>query len=191
MSNQTSSVSAAFEIVIEEVEAEIDLVNQRGARAFEARDYDNARDALEVAASIAAFREKIDALRREWRSISGPEEAQDEETRQHRSNLGRLQRGLRTPEEAYRVPVLEVIEELGGSASLNDVLDRVQSKMIGVLREVDFEPLASDPERLRWRNAAQWARNTMAREGLLRDDSPRGIWEISEAGLRELESSKS
>jgi len=59
--------------------------------------------------------------------------------------------------------------------------------MNGVLRDVDYQPLASDPELPRWRNAAQWARNSMVQEGLLRDDSPRGIWEISEAGKRWLQ----
>jgi len=54
--------------------------------------------------------------------------------------------------------------------------------MKGVLIRVDYEPLASDPEMLRWRNTAQWARNSMVKEGLLKSNSPRGIWEISEAG---------
>ena len=33
-----------------------------------------------------------------------------------------------------------------------------------------------------WRNGAQWARHAMVTEGLLKADSPRGIWEISPAG---------
>ena len=38
----------------------------------------------------------------------------------------------------------------------------------------------------RWRNAAQWARNSMIHEGLLKADSPRGVWEISDQGRRAL-----
>jgi restriction system protein len=34
----------------------------------------------------------------------------------------------------------------------------------------------------RWRNTAQWARNSLREEGLIRDDSPRGIWEITDKG---------
>ncbi len=51
-----------------------------------------------------------------------------------------------------------------------------------ILKDVDHEPLASDPDMPRWRNSAQWARNTMRQEGLLKDDSPHGTWEISEVG---------
>ena len=51
-----------------------------------------------------------------------------------------------------------------------------------ILKDVDYDPLASSPDNLRWRNAAQWARNSMVREGLLKADSPRGVWEISDKG---------
>jgi Mrr N-terminal domain len=54
----------------------------------------------------------------------------------------------------------------------------------GTLRDVPYEPLASAPDMPRWKNAAQWARNSMVKEGLLRSNSPRGIWESSEAGTR-------
>jgi hypothetical protein len=63
-----------------------------------------------------------------------------------------------------------------------DVLPVVEKRMKGVLKKVDFEPLASDKEMPRWRNTAQWARNTMVKDGLLKADSPRGVWEISDAG---------
>jgi hypothetical protein len=179
-----TSVYAAFEILLEEIEADIDVVNQQGSRAFERRDYDAAREVLERVAKITSFREKLDALRREWTQIAGPPEEDDEETQLHRRDLGRLQRGQRTPEQEYFKPILQSLEELGGSAPLAEVLDRVHDMMNGRLRDVDFQPLASDPALPRWRNAAQWARNSMAREGLLKNDSPRGIWEISDAGRR-------
>ncbi|NOX56036.1 MAG: hypothetical protein GXP27_16660 [Planctomycetes bacterium] len=182
LDNNTTSVAAAFEILIEEIEADIDFVNQQGSQAFENRDYDRAREALEKAAQITAFREKVGDLRREWRQIVGGDQSRDDETRAHRRDLGRLRRRLRTPEQEYYRPILRALEELGGSASLNDVLDRVYELMKDSLREVDFEPLASDPRLPRWRNAAQWARHSMVREGLLKNDSPRGIWEITELG---------
>ena len=185
-SNDTS-VMAAFEMLMEEVEADIDFVNRQGAKAFESRDYERAKEALEKAAQVTAFRDKLDNLRREWTQLAGTEADEDEETRTHRRDLGRLRRGLRTPEQDYVLPILKALEDLGGSAPLGDVLDRVGEMMRGTLRDVDYEPLASDPSLTRWRNAAQWARNTMAREGLLKSGSPRGIWEIAEAGRKLLE----
>jgi len=110
------------------------------------------------------------------------ESQEDEETKAQRRDLGRLRKGLRTPEAAYYRPILEVLAEMGGSGETGEVLDRVGRKMKGLLKDVDFDPLASGPDNPRWRNAAQWARNAMVREGLLKADSPRGVWQISDKG---------
>jgi peptidoglycan/xylan/chitin deacetylase (PgdA/CDA1 family) len=190
--NNPTNVVAAFEMLLEEIEAEIELVNKVGAKAFEVRDYERARAALEQAGHIIAFRSKVDDVRREWSLLAGqhPEAHETLEDHGGRRNLGRLRRGLRTPEEAYNLPILQALESLGGSAPVGQVVEKVRQLMAGVLREVDFEPLASDPESPRWRNSAQWARNAMAREGLLKNDSPRGIWELSEAGRLALKAQK-
>jgi len=42
--------------------------------------------------------------------------------------------------------------------------------------------MPSDGVTPRWRNTAQWARNSLREEGLIRDDTPRATWEISEEG---------
>jgi len=57
--NNPSNVSSAFEMLSEEVEAEIDFVNGVGAGAFEKRDYDRAREALERAGVLTAFRDRV------------------------------------------------------------------------------------------------------------------------------------
>jgi hypothetical protein len=183
--NNPTNVVAAFEMLLEELETEIDFVNRLGARAFEARNYDDAKESLERAAQITSFRDKVEALCREWESLYAHKE-DDEGTEAHaeRRNLGRLRRGLRTREEAYYRPILEALQALGGSAPMSQVLDRVLQCMKGKLKDVDFEPLASDPDMPRWKNAVQWARYSMVKEGLLRNDSPRGVWQISEAGVR-------
>ena len=53
------------------------------------------------------------------------------------------------------------------------------------LNTYDLDTFA-DGKTIRWRNTAQWARNTLREEGLIRDDTPRGIW-ASEAGRKWLE----
>ena len=106
-----------------------------------------------------------------------------------RRNLGRLRKGQRTPEAEYYQPIMQVLTDMGGSGKVADVLDRVGEVMKPVLMEVDYAPLASNPDNPRWRNAAQWARNSMVKEGLLKSDSPRGVWEITEKGLRMLQAS--
>src|SRR5438552_10886637 len=99
--NNLTSIVAAFEMLLEEIEAEIDFVNRVGARAFECREYDKAKEALERAAHVTGFRDKADILRREWQSLLAKEDKEDTEAHTEHRNLGRLRRGLRTREEAY------------------------------------------------------------------------------------------
>ena len=181
--NNPTNVSSAFEMVLEEVEAEIDFVNSVGARAFESRDYDKAKEALERSGVLITFRDKIASVRKEWGTLAAAaEREEDEETRAERRNLGKLRKGQRTPETEYYVPILQVLEETGGSAKVADILERLGEIMKPVLKDVDYDPLASGPDNPRWRNAAQWARHSMVKDGLLKDDSPRGVWEITDKG---------
>ena len=181
--NNPSNVSSAFEMLLEEVEAEIDFVCDIGSKAFAKRDLDKAKEAQERADVLTAFRDKVASLRKEWNDIAAIGESQeDEETKAERRNLGKLRKGMRTPTEAYYQPILQALYEMGGSGQTADVLDRVGQIMKGVLKDVDYQPLASSPDNLRWRNAAQWARNSMVQDGLLKSDSPRGVWEITDKG---------
>ena len=186
--NNPTNVSTAFEMLLEEVEVEIDFVGNVGAKAFEARDYDKAKEALQHAGSLTGLRDRVADLRKEWDELAAVAERQeDEETKEERRNLGRLRRGLRTPESQYYRPILQVLTEMGGSGQVAEVLDRVGQVMKPVLKDVDYDPLASSPDMPRWRNAAQWARNSMVKEGLLKADSPRGVWEISDKGRDAME----
>lgn len=182
--NNPTNVSAAFDMLVEEIEAEIETVNSAGARFFQGGEHDKAQQALEHVQTVVAFRAKVAALRDEWSNAFEMQgsDIDDEETGKARRNLGRLRRGLRTPEAAYYQPILEALKQLGGSAPMNDVLDRVEKAMKGSLKSVDYQPLASDPATTRWRNGAQWARLTLVQQGFMKSDSPRGIWEISEKG---------
>ncbi len=187
--NNPTNVQAAFEMLLEEIEAEIDFVNGVGSKAFEKRDYERAKEALEHAGKLTGFRDKEVALKKEWDGFAVIEvDEEDRKTAQkQRQNLGRLKRGMRTREEAYYVPILQVLADLGGSGKVAEVLDRVGKKMKGILKKADYEPLASSPDNLRWRNAAQWARNSMVNDSLLKKDSPRGVWEITPKGTSHLE----
>ncbi|MBM4432922.1 MAG: hypothetical protein FJ025_02875 [Chloroflexi bacterium] len=182
-----NEVSAAFEIVLEEVETVIESLNQDGAAAFQKRDYDNAKGLIEVATRLTDFRGKVRTLQKEWDNIFSVRV-----TRKHgkKKRFARINRGLRTPEDAFRIPILETLVTMGGSAPVNDVLDRIGEKMKQTLNEYDRQPLPSTPTMLRWRNNAQWCRNTLVTEGLMKADSPRGIWEISQAGKEALTKGK-
>jgi hypothetical protein len=179
-----NEVNTAFEILLEEIELVANNVNDEGAAAFKAGSYDAARQAIEEAIRLADFREKIKALQKEWASLAAKRPPR--EARKRRPGKGRLPRGLRTPENSFRRPMLEALVELGGTAPIAEVLDLVGEKMKAVLNEYDLKPLSKDPKSIRWRNTAQWCRDTLVREGLMKSGSPHGIWEISELGRAEL-----
>lgn len=60
-----TNVFAAFEILLEEIETEIDLINKVGAGAFERRDYDSVKEAIERADRATTLRDNIASLRNE------------------------------------------------------------------------------------------------------------------------------
>ncbi len=88
-----------------------------------------------------------------------------------------------TPQRAYWPHVLASLVELGGSAKNDEVIDRVGQMMEAILTPADRELLNSGVD-VRWRNRVAWQRFNMVRQGLLRDDSPKGIWEINENGRK-------
>ena len=89
-----------------------------------------------------------------------------------RTNFGRLPPDEKTPNSAYRQPILDCLRQMGDVGRAADVLECVERKLTGQLRDVDYELTATG--KLRWRNAAEWERRAMVREGLLRADSPWG-----------------
>jgi len=182
------NVHGAFELLIESLEEEVNFINNTGASAFQRGDY-SAVDTLRARVDgITALREKVLALRVEWERMMPPaEEPEDDGDPVSRRDLGRISRGVRTPNQAFEVPILTALVTLGGRGRMADVLAKVEQLMRDRLTEVDFQPLRSDPDSVRWRNTAQWTRFTLVQHGDLRDDSPRGIWEITEQGRRRAE----
>lgn len=92
-------------------------------------------------------------------------------------------KGERTPRQAFRISILEVLIELRGKGKVNEILEKVEIKMKKVLKPVDYEKLPSGVM-IRWQNTAQWERYIMVQDGLLRSDSPKGTWEITDEGKR-------
>lgn len=176
-----NEVKEAFEILLEEIEAVANALNEEGAQAFCAGDYSKTKSAIEEANWLAEFRERSKSSKRNGADFSRRSRAPEKKKADADPETA-CPTAFVPPEDAFRRPILETLAELGGSAPIGEVLSRVQQKMQDVLNEHDREPLPSDPRSVRWRNTAQWCRNTLVREGLMKGDSSYGIWEISEQG---------
>ncbi len=86
------------------------------------------------------------------------------------------------PRQRYSLPILRVLKKLGGRGSTKEVLEQVYQLMdaANTLREID-KSRRSDGQ-FYWDNRTQDMRRELINKGFMKDDSPRGIWEISDAG---------
>ena len=100
----------------------------------------------------------------------------------------RIQKGRTVQREAYISPILESLYERGGRASGSDVLETVEQKTRHLFSEVDYEVVNGNVPR--WRKGAQWTHQDLIKRGLLKRDSARGIWELTEQGIAEVEANK-
>ena len=134
--------------------------------------------------ALHAFQANVIALRDEWRGIdlTPPSTNLEQETIPNIEPTHAQKQGLRTPNQAFQLPILQALIQLSGSAPIQIVLDRVHEMMKDQLNDYDYQSLPSNPHVVRWENNAQWARFKLVNEGYLASDSPRGIWEITEAG---------
>lgn len=101
----------------------------------------------------------------------------------------RLRRARPIPKSEYEIPILESLIEAGGSGRTRDVLAKVYEKMKPRFGEIDLEKLASG-RAVRWRNRAMWTRKGLALSGYLKENSARGLWEISNKGRKYYERKK-
>jgi hypothetical protein len=92
------------------------------------------------------------------------------------------------PEREYWRPILEILEQVGGSAAASDVIETLGEHMRGMLKPRDYEKLTMGE--IRWRNRARFARLRMTERGLLSDKSHRGIWELTDAGRKYLKAGR-
>ena len=91
------------------------------------------------------------------------------------------------PQKALRQPLLEVLHELGGSALVCELRPVMKERVAPLLLPGDWELVSMGDER--WWNATRWERSALLREGYLRPDSPRGVWELSDKGLEHVANS--
>ena len=93
----------------------------------------------------------------------------------------------RTHHEDFRIPLLEALVEMGGRGRTSDVCNRIETKMRSRLTSGDYEKFNG---RVIWKKRVHRIRGKLAKSGLLRPDSPQGIWEISDEGRAYLEKVK-
>jgi len=87
---------------------------------------------------------------------------------------------MKTQQSEYRPYIIDCLKAHGGRAHVKTIRNWIEKEMSHKFSTRDLERLDNANGEAVWWNSAQWARLDMVKEGVLRNDSPRGIWELSE-----------
>jgi hypothetical protein len=192
MDEARASVEAALEMLQEETAALVEAARAQGAEAY-ARGDTKAFERLDGQTKRAeAFAEQVGALARQWRGYGRENEGRRErlfeapnEDQRTRISEGRASSDSILEEREYVFPILEILRDAGGAARADHIIQRLEAMLGDRLTPLDRGAISNGG--LRWHNRAHWVRRYMVLAGILRDDSPRGTWEITDAGRQALE----
>lgn len=114
-----------------------------------------------------------------------PKRSRPARGRQERATHTRAPKGSLLDERAYWKPILEALAASPeGASPAREVVEQVGRAVGDRLTSLDRESVGSGG--LRWHTRVMFARLRMKDAGLLKKDSPRGVWEISELGREAL-----
>lgn len=85
----------------------------------------------------------------------------------------------RTSNAVLREHIISALVNLGGSARIGDVFTEMRKQLKGILLIEDMEWRENVSKRV-WQINTNIERYRMVQEGILKADSPRGIWELTE-----------
>ncbi|MBU2541732.1 MAG: hypothetical protein KJ593_07495 [Candidatus Omnitrophica bacterium] len=91
-------------------------------------------------------------------------------------------RAPKTEGAVLRELIIKALKRLGGSAPGRKVREEIEKMLDGKLLPRDLEWRKATNDYI-WQNNTNWERYRMTQDGTLKNNSPRGIWELSEEHL--------
>lgn len=88
-----------------------------------------------------------------------------------------VRQGRLTPRNTLIRAIVQVMEQMCNSGSNKEIHQKLKLVLADVLTPEDYELDSSG--RVTWYHQVDWARMFMVKIGMMRNDSPRGIWELS------------
>lgn len=163
----------AFDILLGELRQALKQTKRAVSDASERSDFTAVRAAAERGEVIQQHIAGLKSLQRKWAGLVGERVPDMKEGKP-------APPGESTPGKAFRLPILQALQELGGRGRVKQVHERVYEIMEDQLMDIDKEVLKGG--QIRWKKNTDFARYHMVREGLLASGSPRGTWEITDRG---------
>jgi len=181
-----SRLSSSVDEVVKEIESLQKEIQKVGKKTFQEGDYVRTKLLIETSTRMDHLKMRLNETGSDlmdlYDEVAG--HLKTIPAGKTRRTTKRIPRGMKTPENDYKVPILKALMDLDGKGKTSDVLDKVHARMKNTLNEFDKQPVPSVPSQQRWRHTAQIVRNKMVKEGHIKKDSPRGEWEITAAGKK-------
>ena len=90
--------------------------------------------------------------------------------------------GKKTPQYAFRDPIINILKKLGGQGDRAHVLKELEGVMAGQLTDFDKSDIKSGT--IRWQKSAEWEVRVMREQQFLKpvSETPRGVWALTAKG---------
>jgi prefoldin subunit 5 len=126
----------------------------------------------EVGEALETLRGELESLQAEIQN-QVPASDQDAKPRCKRTRSN----SPRTDKQVLREFLLKSLKAHGGRASIHDALKWMQEHLQSRFLPGDLEIRSSGE--VVWENNTCWERYSLVQEGILKNDSPRGVWELN------------
>jgi len=131
-------------------------------------------------AEVDAVQEAVDYIENHLERILNHLKKANVKNRKSKGRRRKLTSSVRqpvTPTGAYEPLIIEALREFGGRAHVRDIKAWIERRLKDSFLPGDLATRA-DGKTVVWWNNAQWQRLKMVYKGILRSDSPRGMWEL-------------
>ena len=171
------SVMNAFHDLMSALQESLQTAKTSGAHAFESGDFELAQKAADRGKALQAILEAADGLKMQWERLEDVDEDVEDSWE--------VEVGAEPSQDDLIFPVLYVLDQAGGNAPSEEILDRVE----GLLREkLTAEEFASLSEN--WsgplRGSALKLGRKMTRKGLIHTKGQAGHWNLTPQGRMSL-----
>jgi len=169
------------EAQLREIAKAIERLEKAGVAVPDALRGEKTRLAAELAvnceglAALSRMADELDIVLQELKARIGRDDPVPNGDKPRR----RRSRFPKTDKQMLREQITRSLKKLGGSARVSDIIEEMGKQLDGKLLPGDLEWRDATNE-YAWQNNAKWERFKMIKDGLLRSDSPRGFWQLSE-----------
>jgi hypothetical protein len=168
------SVSKAFQDLSAALRAALDEAKTNGAQAFQAGEFEAAQRAADQGVQVDAMIEAVAELAARWDGVNASSESAGQEAWE-------IQVGSNGKEEELIIPVLYVLDQIGGNAHASETLDRVEQLLQEKLTSEEFGDLSQG-----WggplRGMTENLEKQMLRRGLIHIKGKPGNWNLTPQG---------